>query len=269
MRTNRLIATGAAVAACAALLFAAQPSAAGSAPRLTAPTTCVAAGSTGLYLSKAGEATMTFSPQFLDGLRKQGVTTQGVAPNTVVGGGSALRLPIGEKYDNIELPSGRVCYPGGMIWTKASTRTTYAVDDFWMKFAAVGNSKVFTTPKVNGATRAAGELNMANFSAAQALTAGEFSAHNNGVGPKRVTFTMDAEFARDLNEALGTDFKANMAWSTLDIAWSGAPTRALPSMKTPDLQGLSLFAEALKIPAGANAKHSSHSNSKAPGRASH
>lgn len=248
MSRNRIALAATAASACAALLFVAQPATAApqaATPQAAGPYGCVPQGQTGLYLSKEGEATLTYSTEFVSALRKQNIRTEAVAPNSLKSDGRSMLIPIGEKYDNIELPSGRVCYPGGMKWTNPATDATYEVDDFWIKFEAIGNSKVFTTPNINGTPRAGGELNLANFTVAQALTTGQFMPHNGGIGPKRVTFTIDAEFAQDLNRTLGTDLKAGDPWATLDIAWKGIPTRALPSFNTPELAGLGRMSEAL------------------------
>ncbi|MEV0319408.1 hypothetical protein ACIBKX_37785 [Streptomyces sp. NPDC050658] len=247
MRTFRLIATAVAASACTALLFTAPSAAAAHAPDTTAGRHgCVPQGGTGLYLSKEGEAKLSFAPEFLAALERAGTETESVAPNTVVDGGKAVRIPIGESYDNIELPSGRVCYPGGMTFKNPDSDATYTVDDFWIKFAAVGDSKVFTTPRINGEPRAAGELNLANFTVAQAFTTGQFVPHNGGIGPKRVTFTVDPAFAEDLNAALGTDVEPGSPWATLDIAWKGVPSRALPTTDNPELAGLRRIADAIR-----------------------
>lgn len=250
MRTPRAVLATAALSACAALLFAAQPASPAPAPASVARQAdvhgCVPEGGAGLYLSKEGEAKLTFAPEFLEALERQHIATEAVSPHTLVDGGTALHIPIGEKYDNIELPSGRVCYPGGMKWANPATGATYKVDDFWIEFAAVGNSKVWTTPEVNGAPRPGGELNLADFTVGQALTTGRFVPHNNGIGPERVTFTIDDEFAADLNKTLGTNIRSGTPWATLDIAWKGAPTRALPAMNTPELAGLKRISEAIQ-----------------------
>jgi hypothetical protein len=254
MRAHRPLTFLAAAAVCAALLSAAPPStatplapAAGHADAHG----CVPAGEKGLYLSKEGEAKLTYSQQFLDALARAGITAEAVAPHTSVDGGTAVHIPIGEEYDNIELPSGRVCYPGGMTFRNPATGASYTVDTFWIKFEAFGDSKVFTTPEINGSTRAAGELNLANFTVSQALTTAEFVPHNGGIGPKRVTFTVDPELADDLNTTLGTDIAPNNTpWATLDIAWKGAPTRPLPDLDAPELSGLKLIADAIQSPPG-------------------
>ncbi|NBE55975.1 hypothetical protein [Streptomyces boluensis] len=247
MRTLRSIAAAIAVSACTALLFTGQPATAANAPDATAGRYgCVPPGGTGLYLSKEGEAKLTYAPEFLAELEKAGIQAESVAPNTVVDGGTAVHIPIGESYDNIELPSGRVCYPGGMTFRNANTGATYTVDDFWIKFAAVGDSKVFTTPLINGQPRPAGELNLANFTVAQALTTGQFVPHNGGIGPKRVAFSIDEEFATDLNSALGTDIEPDSPWATLDIAWKGVPSRALPNLDNPELAGLKRVSDAIR-----------------------
>lgn len=259
MRSRPVTLATAALTACTALLFTVQPASSTptSTPAARAMTSapaehhagrhgCVPEGETGLYLSKEGEAKLSFAPEFRKALAQQKISTEAVAPHTLVDGGTAVHIPIGEKYDNIELPSGRVCYPGGMKWANPSTGATYKVDDFWILFAAFGQSKVFTTPEINGVPRAGGELNLADFTVRQALTTGQFVPHNGGIGPKRVTFTIDDEFAEDLNTTLGTDIKRGTPWATLDIAWKGAPTRALPPMNTPELAGLRLMNEAIQ-----------------------
>ncbi|MFD6431529.1 hypothetical protein [Streptomyces venezuelae] len=244
-RSLRPVTAAFAASACAALLLTAQPATAAHAPGATAGDYgCVPKGGTGLYLSKEGEAKLSYAPEFLQALDKAGVKAESVSPNKVVDGGKAVHIPIGEKYDNIELPSSRVCYPGGMTFKK--TDAAYTVDDFWILFAAVGDSKVFTTPKINGKARAGGEINLADFTVAQALTTGQFVPHNGGIGPKQVKFTIDKAFADDLNKTLGTDIKAGSPWASLDIAWKGAPSKGLPSGDNPNLAGLKKIADAIR-----------------------
>lgn len=228
IRASAVIAVG----VCAIAFLAGQAAVAGSATAQPAPPAkgCLAPGETGLYLSKEGTAKVTFSQPFLDGLKKAGVTLGTIAPVELVDNGAAAVMPIGEKYDNIELPSGRVCYPGGFTLTKESTGTNYVIEDFWVLFAAFGDSKFLATPQVNGVARPAGELTMLNFTIAQAFTTGEFVPHNGGIGPKRVIMNMDAEWAWDLNTQLGTNFSAGMHLFDTDIAWKGAPSLPFPNV---------------------------------------
>lgn len=188
--------------------------------------TCVKEGETGTYLSKEGTSKATFSAGFFDTLRRAGVTMDAVAPHEMTDNGTTVTLPIGEKYDNIEFPSGRVCYPGGFRYTKDATGKTSEIDIFWVLFAAFGDSKFLATPKVDGKPVPTGELTMLNFSVPQAFTTGEFVPHNDGIGPKRVVMTMDAQWAAHLNTTLGTDFRAGQHVLDLDIAWKGVPSKA-------------------------------------------
>ncbi|MET9661078.1 hypothetical protein [Streptomyces sp. NPDC006510] len=243
---------------CAAVLMSGQPAPAGAAahpvPQVraqehAATKGCVQPGETGLYLSKEGTAKVTFSQPLLDGLRKAGATIDAIDPIRLVDNGTAAVMPIGEKYDNIELPSGRVCYPGGFSIVQAATGKVYEIEDFWIQFAAFGDSKFFATPEVDGVPRAAGELTMLNFSVPQAFTTGEFVPHNGGIGPKRVSMDMDGEWARHLNSELGTDFWAGMHLFDTDIAWKGVPTKALPNVglfPSPGVAGLKVIADAIR-----------------------
>ncbi|MFC5835898.1 hypothetical protein [Nonomuraea insulae] len=106
MRLTRatLVAGGTALAA---LLLSTQPTLAAAPAR-----GCLAQGQIGSYLSKEGSAKATFSSEFLDELKRAGIRFEALAPAELVDGGRAAWMPIGERYDNIETPSGRVCYPG-------------------------------------------------------------------------------------------------------------------------------------------------------------
>ncbi len=256
---SSLVLTG---GACAALLLSAQPALAGAAPQqapqqsqvkqhaaAAAAKGCVPAGETGVYLSKEGTAKVTFSKPFLDGLKKSGATIDGIAPVKLTDNGTALTMPIGEKYDNIEFPSGRVCYPGGFRITQKVTGKIYEVEDFWVLFAAFGHSKFHATPAVNGVRSAAGELTMLNFSVPQAFMTGQFVPHNEGIGPKRVVMNMDAQWATHLNKELATDFKSGMHLFDTDIAWKGVPTKAFPnvgSFPSVGVAGLQSIADAIR-----------------------
>lgn len=232
--SSSLVLTG---GVCAALLLSAQPALAGAAPQqapqmrhAAAAKGCVPAGQTGVYLSKEGTAKVTLSKQFLDGLKKSGATIDGIAPVRLTDNGTALTMPIGEKYDNIEFPSGRVCYPGGFRITQKATGKIYEIEDFWVLFAAFGHSKFLATPEVNGVRNTAGELTMLNFSVPQAFITGQFVPHNGGIGPKRVVMNMDAQWATHLNKELATDFKSGMHLFDTDIAWKGVPSKTFPNV---------------------------------------
>ncbi|MER5613842.1 hypothetical protein [Streptomyces sp. NPDC002215] len=241
---------------CTVMLTAGQavPAAAQSAPQVRAQEHaaavkgCVKPGETGLYLSKEGTAKVTFSQPLLDGLRRAGATIDAIAPIRPADNGTAAVMPIGEKYDNIELPSGRVCYPGGFRIVSA-TGKVYEIEDFWIQFAVLGDSKFFATPEVDGVPRAAGELTMLNFSVPQAFATGEFVPHNGGIGPERVIMDMDGQWAAHLNSELGTDFWAGMHLFDTDIAWKGVPTKAFPNVGLfpgPGVAGLKVIADAIR-----------------------
>lgn len=248
-RTSLALVTG--LCCAAALLVSGQSAAAQSSVRLQQQAQakgCLAPGETGFYLSKEGTARVTFSQRFIDGLERAGLTVEGISPITMVDNGTVAVMPIGEKYDNIEFPSGRVCYPGGFKFTKQSTGTVYEIEDFWILFSAFGDSKFFATPEVNGTPRPTGELTMLNFSVAQAFVTGEFVPHNGGIGPKRVDMTMDTQWARHLNAELGTDFHGGMPLFATDIAWKGLPSKPFPkvgSFPSPGVAGLKSIQDAI------------------------
>ncbi|WP_155341446.1 hypothetical protein [Acrocarpospora corrugata] len=209
---------------------------------------CLAPDQVGSYLSKEGEATISFSAAFLNGLRQAGVDMQALPPHKMIGNGSGTWLPIGDRYDNIEVPSGRVCYPGGWRWTQSATGASYEIDDFWILFSAVGTSKVIANPKVNGRPRDGGELTLLNFSVPQAFLTGQFVPHNGGIGPKRVDLRMTDDIVRDLNTVFGTTFRGGTVLGGLDIAWKGVPSRPLPSGTSLGFVGLQLLADAIRLP---------------------
>ncbi|MFV0127103.1 hypothetical protein ACLGI4_05220 [Streptomyces sp. HMX112] len=252
-RTSLALATG----LCAVALAAGQPALAESdgparsgqsAP--AAPVKgCLPEGETGVYLSKEGTAKVTFSKAFRDGLERAGVTVEGIEPVRMTDDGTAAVMPIGEKYDTVEFPSGRVCHPGGFRLTRHTTGQVYEVDNFRVLFVAYGDSKFLTTPKVDGRPDPAGELTMLNFSVPQAFTTGEFVRHNGGVGPKRVVMTMDDQWARHLNGKLGTGFTHGMHLFDTDIAWKGLPTKPFPTTAatpSPGVAGLAAVADAIR-----------------------
>lgn len=248
--TATSIVTAAVVCAAAVLLSPAQAgSVTRQAPQQAPAKGCLAEGETGVYLSKEGSAKVTFSQPFMDGLRRAGVTVDAIAPMLLVDDGTAVIMPIGEKYDNIEFPSGRVCYPGGFTFTQPSTGTVSEIEDFWILFAAFGDSKFLATPQVNGKPDPAGELTMLNFSVAQAFTTGEFVPHNGGIGPKRVIMDMDAQWARHLNTELGTQFSGGMHLFDTDIAWKGIPSMPFPNVglfPSPGVAGLKTISDAIR-----------------------
>ncbi|WP_157548741.1 hypothetical protein [Nonomuraea candida] len=231
--------------ALAALLLTAQPGLA-AAPLGTPGGGCLAEGQIGSYLSKEGSATATFSAEFLGELKRAGIRFEALAPIEMAGGGATVRMPIGERYDNIETPSGRVCYPGGFRFVRAEAGVTYEIDTFWVLFAATGDSKFLATPTVNGRPRPGGELAMVNFSVPQALMPGNFVPHNGGIGPRRVILSMDHGWAADLNRELGTRFHGGMHWADLDIAWRGAPSRPIPSGSSLGMLGLKVMGDAIR-----------------------
>jgi hypothetical protein len=232
--------------AVAVLLLSGPVALAQAAPPGTPGGGCLAPGQTGAYLSREGSGKATFSREFLGELNRAGVTLEALDPIKLVDGGTAAWLPIGERYDNIETPSGRVCYPGGFRLTNTATGARYEIDTFWVLFAAMGDSKFLATPTVNGQPRAGGELTMVNFSVPQALTPGNFVPHNGGIGPLKVIMSMDATWADDLNRELGTKFYGGMHWSDLDIAWVGPPSRPIPSGSSLGMLGLKVIADAIR-----------------------
>ncbi|TMR94002.1 hypothetical protein [Nonomuraea basaltis] len=232
--------------AMAALLLSGQAALAAAPPPGTPGGGCLAEGEIGRYLSKEGSAKAGFSSEFLDGLKRAGVTMEAIEPIRMVDGGTAAWLPVGERYDNIETPSGRVCYPGGFRFIKESTGTVYEIDTFWVLFAAVADSKFLATPFVNGNPRPGGELTMVNFRVPPALAPGNFVPHNGGIGPLKVVLSMDAVWADDLNSTLGTDFHGGLHWADLDIAWRGAPSRPIPSGTSLGMVGLNVVANAIQ-----------------------
>lgn len=251
MRTNRL-AVAAAAGTCAALLLTGPSALAGpSASLAPAAKTCMPQGETGLYLSKEGSATVTLSDEFLDGLKAAGLEMEVLEPLTLADGGRSVTMPIGEKYDNIELPSGKVCYPGGFRFTNKAG-DAYVIDLFWVKFAAFGKSRFLAEPTLNGKPRPAEELTMVTFSVPQALTTGTFVPHNDGIGPKRVVMTMTDEWAGDLNDALGSSFEGGKHWADVDIAWKGVPSLQLPagSAFNPNTAGLRMIQDAIENSGG-------------------
>ncbi|MFI7225211.1 hypothetical protein ACIBO5_18520 [Nonomuraea angiospora] len=207
---------------------------------------CLTEGQIGSYLSKEGSAKATFSGEFLNELKRAGVTFEALDPIELVDGGTAAWMPIGERYDNIETPSGRVCYPGGFRLINHATGVTYEIDTFWVLFAAMGDSKFLATPTVNGRPRPKGELTMVNFSVPQALTPGNFVPHNGGIGPLKVILSMDGSWADDLNRELGTKFRGGMHWADLDIAWQGPPSRPIPSGASLGMLGLRVMGDAIQ-----------------------
>ncbi|NUP02926.1 MAG: hypothetical protein HOV96_34430 [Nonomuraea sp.] len=238
--------TRASLAALAFLLLPAHAAPAQAAPPGAPGGGCLAEGQVGSYLSKEGSATATFSGEFLDGLRRAGVRFEALDPIVLGDGGRTAWMPIGERYDNIETPSGRVCYPGGFRFTKEATGATYEIDTFWVLFAARGDSKFLATPTFDGGPRPGGELTMVNFSVPQALMPGNFVPHNGGVGPLKVIMSMDPAWVDDLNSELGTTFYDGMHWCDLDIAWRGAPTRPIPSGTSLGMLGLKVMANAIR-----------------------
>ncbi|RBQ15088.1 hypothetical protein DP939_37440 [Spongiactinospora rosea] len=207
---------------------------------------CLAEGQVGSYLSKEGSAKATFSSAFLGELRRAGIRFEALAPIELVDGGTAVWMPIGERYDNIETPSGRVCYPGGFRFTNDATGVTYEIDTFWVLFAAVDDSRFFTTPTVNGQPRPQGELTMVDFSVPQALAPGNFVPHNGGIGPRKVVLSMNGDWARDLNTALGTRFNGGSHWADLDIAWRGVPSRPVSSGTSLGMLGVQVVSDAIQ-----------------------
>ncbi|HEX4811495.1 MAG TPA: hypothetical protein VFV66_01905 [Nonomuraea sp.] len=244
MRLKRVSLVGGAVVA--ALLLSGQVAVAAAPPPGTPGGGCLAEGEIGSYLSKEGSAKATFSREFLDGLERAGVTLEAIEPIRMVDGGTAAWLPVGERYDNIETPSGRVCYPGGFRLTQQATGKVYEIDTFWVLFAAVTDSKFLATPFVDGRPRPAGELTMVNFRVPPALVPGNFVPHNGGIGPRVVVLNLDATWADHLNSELGTDFRGGMHWGDLDIAWRGAPTRPIPSGASLGMVGLNVVADAIR-----------------------
>ncbi|SEH03022.1 hypothetical protein SAMN05444920_13231 [Nonomuraea solani] len=237
--------TRAALAALATVLLSAQPALA-TAPPGSPGGGCLAEGQIGSYLSKEGSAKATFSPEFLGELMRVGVRFETLDPIVMVDGGTAARMPVGERYDNIETPSGRVCYPGGFRFVNDATGVTYEIDTFWVLFAAMGDSRFFATPTVNGRPRPGGELAMVNFSVPQALTPGNFVPHNGGIGPLKVVLSMDRGWSADLNKELGTAFRGGTHWADLDIAWRGLPSRPIPSGASVGMLGLKTMSDAVQ-----------------------
>ncbi|MFD1536925.1 hypothetical protein [Nonomuraea guangzhouensis] len=247
MRLNRaaLIAGGTALAAA---LLSADPAMA--APPGSPGGGCLSEGQIGSYLSKEGSAKATFSTEFLNELRRAGIRFEPLNPIEPVDGGTAAWMPIGERYDNIETPSGRVCYPGGFRFSNDETGATYEIDTFWVLFAAMGDSKFFATPIVHGHPRPGGELTMVNFSVPQALAPGNFVPHRGGVGPLKVILSMDRGWAADLNKELGTKFYGGMHWADLDIAWQGPPSRPVKSGSSLGMLGLKIISDAIQSQGG-------------------
>ncbi|GAA2867960.1 hypothetical protein [Nonomuraea rubra] len=240
MRLTRatLVAGGTALAA---LLLSTQP-----APAAPPGGGCLAPGQIGSYLSKEGSAKATFSPEFLGELNRAGIRFEALDPIELTDGGTVARMPIGERYDNIETPSGRVCYPGGFRLINEETGVTYEIDTFWVLFAATGDSKFLATPAVNGEPRPGGELTMVNFSVPQALMPGNFVPHNGGIGPLKVILRLDRGWAEDLNKELGTSFHGGAHWADLDIAWRGAPSRPVPSGTSLGMLGVRVMSDAIR-----------------------
>src|SRR5689334_6243944 len=97
MRPNRAaLATGG--TALAAVLLSTQPTLAA----VPLDFGCLAEEQIGSYLSKDGSAKATFSTKFLAELERAGIRFKAVDPIEMIDGGTAVRMPIGERYDNIE-----------------------------------------------------------------------------------------------------------------------------------------------------------------------
>ncbi|MET8864789.1 hypothetical protein ABZW11_17770 [Nonomuraea sp. NPDC004580] len=244
MRSTRasLVAGGTALAA---LLSAAQPAAR---PAVAAPvgTGCLAYGQAGSYLSREGGLKLTLSPGFLAELRRAGIGFSGLGPVELVDGGKALWTPVGERYDTVATPSGRICHPGGFALSDPETNVTYAIDTFRMVFAATGGSALLATPAVNGRPRPRGELTLAGFSLHEALAPGTFVRHGGGVGPRKVALTLHQSWADDLNRELGTRLRGGAHWADLAIAWQGTPSRPVPAGTSPGLRGIELVNAAIR-----------------------
>jgi len=227
--------------ALAAVLLAVQPAAA------TAPGTgCLAYGQTGSYLSRDGAAKITLSAAFRGELKRAGIGFSAFGPVELTGGGTALRTPVGERYDTVETPSGRICHPGGFRFTEDEVGVTYEIRAFHMLFATGGGSALLATPTVNGEARRRGELTLATFSLRRALAPGAFVRHGGGAGPRKVALTLHRSWADDLNRELGTRLRGGTHWADLTIAWQGAPSRPVPTGATPGLRGIQLVNDAIR-----------------------
>jgi hypothetical protein len=240
MRLTRasLVAGGTALAA---VLLAVQPAAA-----VRPDTGCLAYGQVGSYLSRDGGAKVTLSAAFVDELKRAGIGFSALGPVEPVDGGRALWMPVGERYDTIETPSGRICHPGGFRFTEDEVGVTYEIDTFRMLFATGGGSAILATPTVNGESRPRGELTLATFSLRQALDPGTFVRHGGGVGPRKVALTLHQSWADHLNRELGTRLRGGTHWADLAIAWQGEPSRPVPAGATPGLRGIELVNDAIR-----------------------
>lgn len=243
MRLNR---TTAAAALAAVLLTGVAPAYAAPAPqpRASQGNDCVAEGQTGLYLSRAGDATVTFSKEWLAGLSSADITSTATSPNQFSDDGKTMTLSIGEDYDNIELPSAHVCYPGSMIYTNPDTGATYELKDFWAVFSPLpaNVSEFYTYPIING-VRSSKRVVFAYFSTPQGIADIRIKP-GGGIGPNAVKFYTAPDFVRQFNQVLGTDVAPGAPYGTLSINWKGIPSAGIPN--TPATAGLQLMANAIR-----------------------
>jgi hypothetical protein len=243
MRFTRLIL---AAALSGSLLALAMPAGASVAPvpRVSAGNNCVPEGQTGLYLSKEGDAKGVFSPEWVAGLNEAGIQSTGLAPQQISDDGTTMTLPVGEDFDNIELPSAHVCYPGGMTYTNPDTGATYEIKKFWVVFNPLpfNVSEFYTYPIING-VQSSKKVVFANFSTPQGVA--DIRPQPGGaVGPNDVKLYTNPDFVNQFNNVLGTNIRPGAPFADLNINWKGIPTKALPT--TAATAGLGLIANAIK-----------------------
>ena len=240
MRPTRasLIAGGTALAA---VLLAVQPAAA-----VRSGAGCLAYGQVGSYLSREGGAKITLSAAFAGELKRAGIGLSALGPAELADGGRALWMPVGERYDTVETPSGRICHPGGFRLTDDEVGVTYEIGTFHMLFATGGGSALLATPTVNGEARPRGELTLATFGLRRALDPRTFVRHGGGAGPRKVALTLHQSWADHLNRELGTRLRGGTHWADLAIAWQGEPSRPVPAGATPGLRGIELVNDAIR-----------------------
>ena len=214
-------------------------------PSASSDTGCLAEGQTGLYLSKEGDSTATFSPEWMAGLNKAGIKSIGTAPEQISADGATMTLPVGEKFDNIELPSGAVCYPGGMVYTNPATGATYEIKKFWVVFSPLpsNTSEFYAYPFING-VQSTKKVVFANFSCLQGVVAGAQVQPGGDVGPNDVKLYANPDFLKQFNSVLGTDLQPGVLFADLRIAWKGLPTKMMPN--TPATVGLNMITNVIK-----------------------
>ncbi|WP_329117925.1 hypothetical protein [Streptomyces sp. NBC_01465] len=230
MRTLRRTTTTAALALAALLTLPGAASAdSGDQPTYLPPL--------GSYFAPTGNAVVTWSKELQSALKANNARVETIAPVSRMkskdGSDTGIWMPIGFKYDSLDVTQGRVYYSGGFKIIRDATHDSMECNGFWLK---VNPSGVWCNLKVNDEPWK--EVKMGYFNLAQ-FPFSLIAPKGPGIGPTIWPFYLDDDITPAIDElgisglTKGTPiFNLDATISVFD-AYGTPPTGSEPGRPNP------------------------------------